>query len=513
MPTKPGSADTDEVTLRHQAGEAPLSAVALVEQAFARAAGAPLVPGNDVRLLKDAAQNYPAWREAIAAARRSVHFESYIIHDDETGQDFARALMAKAQAGVRVRIIYDWLGGLGKASPRFWRDLRKSGVEVRCFNPPGLSSPYTWFTRDHRKMLAVDGRVAFVTGLCVGRAWVGDPARGIEPWRDTGIGLRGPAVADLERAFAATWALTGAPIPEMELPARDAIRPAGETAVRVIASMPGSAELYRLDQLIAAAAQRTLWLTDAYFVGTSPYVQSLRAAARDGVDVRLLVPGASDIWILRGLSRAGYRPLLEAGVRVYEWNGPMLHAKTAVADGRWARVGSTNLNLQSWIGNWELDVAVEDERFAAGMEEMYLDDLARATEITLTTRARVARTAPRPRATLRRHGSAGRAAAGAVSIGSAVGAAVTGRRVLGPAEARIMGAAGLALLVLAALATIWPRVIAVPLAVIAAWLAVTLLLRARTLHRERIRDLPPETGETRRSGVRLPRRRRAGRSR
>jgi len=474
---------------------APMPAFALVEQGFARASGAPLVPGNDVRLLKDAAQNYPAWREAIDAARRTIHFESYIIHDDETGQEFARALMAKARTGVRVRIIYDWLGGVGKASRRFWRALRKGGVEVRCFNPPGLSSPFTWLTRDHRKMLAVDGQVAFVTGLCVGRAWVGDPARGLAPWRDTGIALRGPAVADLERAFVGMWALAGAPIPGADVPVRESMRPAGEMAVRVIASMPGTAELYRLDQLIAAAARRTLWLTDAYFVGTTPYVQSLRAAARDGVDVRLLVPGASDIWVLRGLSRAGYRPLLEAGVRVYEWNGPMLHAKTAVADGRWARVGSTNLNLQSWIGNWELDVAVEDEGFAGQMEDMYVDDLDHATEITLTRRARVARTSSPPRVTLRRRGSAGRAAAGAVSIGSAVGAAMTGRRVLGPAEGRIMGAAGVALLLLALLATIWPRVIAVPLAVISAWLGVTLLLRARTLRRERIRDLQADRRE------------------
>jgi cardiolipin synthase len=469
-----------------------MPAFALVEQGFARASGAPLVPGNDVRLLKDAAQNYPAWLEAIDAARRTIHFESYIIHDDETGQDFARVLMARARAGVRVRIIYDWLGGVGKASRRFWRDLRKSGVEVRCFNPPRLSSPFTWLTRDHRKMLAVDGQVAFVTGLCVGRAWVGDPARGLEPWRDTGIALRGPAVADLERAFAGMWALAGAPIPGAEQPVKESMPPAGPIAVRVIASMPGTAELYRLDQLIAAAARRTLWLTDAYFVGTTLYVQSLRAAARDGVDVRLLVPGASDIWVLRGLSRAGYRPLLEAGVRVYEWNGPMLHAKTAVADGSWARVGSTNLNLQSWIGNWELDVAVEDEGFAGQMEDMYLDDLDRATEIMLTRRARVARTAPPPRATRRRPGSAGRAAAGAVSLGSAMGAAMTGRRVLGPAEARIMGAAGVALLVLAVLATIWPRVIAAPLAVIATWLGVILLFRARTLHRDRIKDLQPD---------------------
>lgn len=484
------------------------AASVLSEQAFARASGAPLVTGNDIRLLRDARENYPAWLEAIAAARRTVHFESYIIHDDETGQEFAQALIARARAGVRVRVIYDWLGAVGKTSRKFWRVLRDGGVDVRCFNPPSVSSAIAWLSRDHRKMLAVDGQVAFVTGLCVGRDWVGDPVRGIEPWRDTGIALRGPAVADLEQAFAAMWALAGPPIPAAELPGKEPLPIAGDVAVRVIASMPGTAELYRLDQLIAAAARRTLWLTDAYFVGTTAYVQSLRAAARDGVDVRLLVPGATDIWILRGLSRAGYRPLLEAGVRVYEWNGSMLHAKTAVADGRWARVGSTNLNLQSWIGNWELDVAMEDDDFAAQMEKMYLDDLGHATEITLTERARMVKTAETPpRHGVRRPGSAGRAAAGAVSIGSAVGAAMTGHRVLGPAEARIMGTAGLALLVLALLALIWPRVIAVPLGVIAIWVAVSLLIRARALRRERASTAPRPS-----SVGRVRRRRRAGRS-
>jgi cardiolipin synthase len=166
----------------------------------------------------------------------------------------------------------------------------------------------------------------------------------------------------------------------------------------------------------------------------------------------------------------------------------MLHAKTAVADGRWARVGSTNLNLQSWIGNWELDVAVEDEGFAGQMEGMYLADLDRATEITLTRRARVVRAAEAPRLPARRPGSAGRAAAGAVSIGSAVGAAMTGRRVLGPAEARIMGAAGVALLVLGLVALLWPWAVAVPLAVLALWLAGSLLFRAWALRRERAEE-------------------------
>src|SRR5512134_1837350 len=131
-------------------------AFAVIEEAFARAAGTPLVTGNEVRLLRDAGENYPAWLEAIAGARRTVHFESYIIHDDATGWEFARALKIKAAEGVRVRVIYDWLGAVGKTSRRFWRDLREGGIEVRCFNPPGLSSPFAWISRDHRKMLAVD---------------------------------------------------------------------------------------------------------------------------------------------------------------------------------------------------------------------------------------------------------------------------------------------------------------------------------------------------------------------
>ena len=151
----------------------------------------------------------------------------------------------------------------------------------------------------------------------------------------------------------------------------------------MVATVPNTAGLYRLDQLIAAMARRSLWVTDAYFVGVAPYVQAVSAAARDGVDVRLLVPGTSDIPAVASISRAGYRPLLEAGVRVFEWNGSMLHAKTAVADGRWARVGSSNLNLASWIGNCELDIAIEDEVFARCMEAQYETDLGNATEIVL----------------------------------------------------------------------------------------------------------------------------------
>jgi cardiolipin synthase len=354
-------------------------------------------------------------------------------------------------------------------------------------------------------MIAVDGATAFVTGLCVGQPWVGDPARNIEPWRDTGVEVRGPAVADIEEAFAEAWAASGpAPIPEETLPP-DHPAPVGDVGLRVVATIPYTAGLFRLDQLVAALARERLWLTDAYFAGTTPYVQALRAAALDGVDVRLLVPGSSDIPMLRPVSRAGYRPLLEAGVRVFEWNGSMLHAKTAVADGRWGRVGSTNLNIASWMGNRELDVIIEHDGFAGQMQDMFVADLAHATEVVLDVRNRVrpsgrAGTGSPPAAA---QGSSGRVVAGAVRIGNTVGAAITNRRVLEPVEARIALAAGGLLLGVAALVIAQPRGFAYTVAAIAVWLAIALLARGAALLRIRHRTKDRESGSssTRRSDM------------
>jgi cardiolipin synthase len=187
------------------------------DRAFSRAAGAPLMSRNRVVLLKNAAENYPAWLAAIKTAKRNVYFEPFFICEDETGREFADALIAKAREGVRVRVIYDWLGDFGKTSRHFWNAIRAAGVEVRCYNPPRLDSPFAFISRDHRKMVAVDGIVGFISGLCVGQAWVGDPQRNIAAWRDTGIEVRGPAVASIEHAFAEIWSMMGSPIPEDEL--------------------------------------------------------------------------------------------------------------------------------------------------------------------------------------------------------------------------------------------------------------------------------------------------------
>ncbi len=438
--------------------------------------------GNSVRVLKDAAENFPAWLAAIAAAQRTIFFEHYIVADDEIGRQFVAALAERARAGCRVYAIHDWFGRLGVAGSALWRPLVEAGGTVRCFNPLRLDSPFGWLTRDHRKLITIDGAVGFVSGLCVSGKWVGDPARGLEPWRDTGIEVRGPAVADFEEAFAQVWAATGAPLPHEELTPVSNMSAAGEVTLRVLATIPSLAGMYRLDQLIAAMATRTLWLTDAYFLGVAPYVQALRAAALDGVDVRLLVPGTSDVpWVSR-VSRSGYRVLLEAGIRVFEWNGTMLHAKTAVADGRWARVGSTNLNLASWIGNYELDVAIEDTGIAQQMAAMYEADLVHATEIVLDTRRRMRVAGQRRRRSRRGTGSAVRAAAGALRLGHTVGAAIANRRVLGRTEAGMMAGSGAALIALMALGIVWPLVLAVPIVILAGWVGLSLLFRAIELY-------------------------------
>ena len=458
---------------------------ALADRAFSRAAGASLIEGNRVRLLRDGRENYPAWLDAIAAARHYIHFENYIFRDDATGQIFADALIAAAQHGVRVRLIYDWLGGFGKTSHAFWTRLRTAGVDVRCYNPPSLDAPFGWLSRDHRKLIVVDREVGFITGLCIGRMWSGQPEKKIDPWRDTGIEVRGPAVAEIERAFSQVWAMMGPPLPEDETRLPDAVIEPGGVSMRIVATVPSTAGMFRVDQLVAALARHRVWLTDAYFAGTTTYVQALNAAARDGVDVRLLVPGTTDIPVVRSLTRAGYRSLLEAGVRVFEWNGAMLHAKTAVADGRWARVGSTNLNLSSWLGNCELDAVIEDESFAREMEAMYEEDLSNATEIVLTAKRKVRAPQQPRRPRGRGTGSASRAAAGALRVGNAIGAAFSNRRTIEPVEARLMTTAGLMLLLVAGLFAFFPRALAYPAAVFLGWISLALLYRGYKLRRRR----------------------------
>lgn len=449
-----------------------------VDDSFDRITGARLIGGNAVRLLVDATENYPAWMDAIENARERIYFESYIIHDDEQGYIFADALIKKAIEGVEVKLIYDWLGGVGKTSRSYWRHLRNNGIEVRRFNPPSFLDPLAILNRDHRKTLVVDGQTAFISGLCIGEAWIGDPEKGIPPWRDTGVQVTGPAVADVEDAFANVWAAIGSPLERTRHRKHKKTGAAGSVALRIVQSEPGKACVYRTDQLLAASARETMWISDAYFVGIPSYLQSLKDAAGDGVDVRILVPQATDIMIVRDTTRSTYRPLIEAGVRVFEWNGPMMHAKTAVFDGKFSRVGSTNLNISSWFGNYELDVLVEDEGFGRQMQEMFVADLAGATEIVLEDtfrkkgRKRPKRIKPRTGT-----GSVRKATAGALNVATSLGAAMTNRVPLGAAESRLLFIVGTLLLLLAALLIKFPRGASTPFVVLLLLFAIPTLIK------------------------------------
>jgi cardiolipin synthase len=357
-----------------------------LDRALARTSNAPLREGNRLALLKDGPNTYDDWFAAISRAQRWIHLDNYIFQDDGIGRRFAETLSAKASEGVSVRVLYDWFGS-ADVSGSFWRGLREAGVQVRAVNPPTLGAPLGVIQRDHRKLLAVDGEYASTGGVCISDGWlVTSPETGL-PYRDTAVSVRGPAVADVERAFAGTWDETGTLLPDEERPRGDDIPAVGKETVRVVAQEPRRMRILRLLELLCAGVERRLWVTDAYFLSIPILTQSLMAAARDGVDVRVLVPATNDIPWIGTLSRAGYRQFLEAGARIFEYGGPMIHAKTVVADGWWSKVGSTNLNVSSLTANWEIDLVAEDTGFASKMEQLFEEDLAEAREVRLVATA------------------------------------------------------------------------------------------------------------------------------
>lgn len=433
-----------------------------ISRALDRVTGTRPIPGNALVLHTDSARALNAMLALIQQAERWVHFENYIIRDDATGRRFADALSQRAREGVKVRVLYDALGSWG-TSGSYWHRLRKAGAEVRAFNPFFRGRPFHLLRRDHRKLLVVDGDRATVGGLCIGDEWAGDPAHGRQPWRDTMIALRGPAAAGLDATFGRVWRRAGNPLPADEFNGSPA--EAGPTAIRVVEGVPDGARAWRAVGLLLTAATERLWLTDAYLVAPATLFAGLLDAARDGVDVRILVPGATDIAVVRAMTRIGYRDLLHAGVRLFEWQGPMLHAKTLVADRQWVRVGSSNINVSSLLTNYELDVIVDDEMLTTQMCEQFHRDTAGASEVVMVARKRLP-----PRLTdaaviepvvPHQPWPYERARKGMVTLRQVAGGL---RRRLGWAAAGVAGGMGALLL--------WfPQVMSVTLAVLAFWLA------------------------------------------
>jgi cardiolipin synthase A/B len=472
-----------------------------VERAMVRASDANLIRGNSARLLVDGPAAFAAWLGAIERAAEWIHLENYIIRDDRTGRRFREALADRASEGVRVRLLYDWLGCWATPAS-FWRPLRAAGVDVRAFAPPKATQPLRFLQRDHRKVVVTDQGYAAVAGMCIGDAWAGDPETGAPPWRDTGVDIVGPAAAVVNRAFARTWNEAGDPLPPDELPDPQHIPRSGDVAVRIVEGEPGRSRIYRLSQFVAVGVERRLWITDPYFVAPPAMTEALAAAARDGVDVRLLLPAYNNWPVVGGFSRAGYRSLLDAGVRIFEWEGPMIHAKSAVADGAWTRVGSSNLNLASLLSNWELDVAIVDREMGTAMEKLFLRDLSSSVEITLPTPGEqlASRRALFRRAPAESDGpevgiaevAAAREARRRAARGSRIGrilarvsrASIVLSRVLlgqggiGREDRGWIVAIALTLLVVGAAGFVAPRFLAWPLAFVLIWTGVASLYRA-----------------------------------
>jgi cardiolipin synthase len=465
----------------------------LASRAYARIANAQTSTGNQVKLLRDGPETYPAWLAAIAGAATSIDLENYIIQEDRVGQQFANALVTAAINGVKIRILYDWLGCFTRTSKNFWSQFDHPNIQRLAYNPPHPLAPIGWISRDHRKVLVVDASIAFTGGLCIGHAWVGGPdpkhpEKILPPWRDTAVQIQGPAVADIAAAFEDSWQAAGGMSGGTNPPSLPTPETTTGLNLSVMAGRPAAMRLYRLEQLVAEIAEEKLWLTDGYFVATTAYVRALSEAARAGIDVRLILPGSSDWPVVGTLSKTAYRPLLEAGARIFEWNGPMVHAKTAVADGIWSRIGSSNSNLASWVSNRELDVTITDADFARQMEAMFEQDLQNCTEVMLqpgrtgiprpkTGRAQKFTTPNRQKAT--------RLLSGAIGIGSTIRATFTQTRTLGPGELFTLAGAAVALSVLALLAAFLPKLIAWPLAALLLWSALSLALHAAKLWRQK----------------------------
>lgn len=447
------------------------------DRAMGRVSDAPLRQGNELELLRNGPATYEDWLSAIEGAREWVHLENYIFRADGIGQRFADALCQKAREGVPVRVLYDWFGS-ADVPGSFWRRMREVGVEARAVNPPAIREPLNFLKRDHRKLLAVDGAYASAGGVCIGDEWLKRSPETKLPYRDTAVSVTGPAVADLEEAFAGVWGEAGEPLPDGERPDAEDLPHAGEKDVRVIIQEPGKARISRVLQFLMAGVEERMWIADAYFLSTPTLTQTLIAAAQDGVDVRILLPATNDLPWIGLLSRTGYRQLLEAGVRVFEYGGLMMHAKTSVADGRWGRVGSTNLNVSGLLTNWEIDLLAEDRAFGAEMEAMFEEDLEDAREILLSKpRSFAPRRRERPlqarperpiSRTERRVGRGTRnrgSAASAVATVSRVGGALTvSGSPLNTYERAIGAALAAGTLGFSALAARHPRAVAWPLA-------------------------------------------------
>jgi cardiolipin synthase A/B len=361
---------------------------------LATLAQAPLRFGHNVRVLVDGAMAFPAMLAVIRSAQRTVHFENFIMANDNTGRQFTAALERARIRGAQVRVLYDPIGTLLVRGGSLRRRLREVDAEVRPFRPLSMMAPWSWLRlrhRDHRKLLIADGRFAVVGGLCIADHWA--PAdEGGSGWRDTALLVRGPVVADLEVAFERMWRRAHRNIQFPTLTREESIAGLGatygEAAATVVADRPGTQRVAKIYEWLADNAEESIELTDAYFVAPLRVLNALLRAAQRGVRVRLLLPGRNNHPLAGLAARRIYDPLLAAGAEIWEWDGMMLHAKTIVVDGVISMIGSSNLDPLSLHRNYELNVLVGDPRTGMTMRKLFRDDLDQATQVNPSDWAR-----------------------------------------------------------------------------------------------------------------------------
>jgi len=399
-------ADTEKITIEGARGELPpdrtqaiLSKlpvdpgllnnhIALMETL----SGEPLVIGNKTTLLVDGPATYAAMTKAIERAKDHINFETYIFEEDEVGTLFANLLLRKQAEGVQVNLIYDSIGSR-RTSREFFQRLKDAGVNVVEFNPVDIlkaKGKGLITHRDHRKLIIVDGRLAFTGGINISNEYSGgsfgsEKAIGKDTsWRDTHVQIEGPAVAQFQKLFLETWHTQEGP----ELSGRNyfpSVEPAGKELVRAVGSTPR--DEHRLAYLMYLSAIRNartvIYITNAYFVPDRNILKELKNAVRRGVDVRLVLPNDTDHKFILYAAQARYTGLLKSGVKIYERRNTILHAKTAVIDGVWSTVGSTNLEMWSFLYNDEINTIILGTEFAEEMEELFRRDVRESTQITL----------------------------------------------------------------------------------------------------------------------------------
>jgi cardiolipin synthase len=370
-----------------------LKALALLEE---QATGVPLIAGNRVMLLFDG----PAtMREMMASARtatNSINLETYIFDQDKVGIEFADLLIEKQRQGVQVNIMVDAVGAIATPAAFFDR-MRAAGIRVVIFNPVNpAKAKRNWDlnNRNHRKLMVVDGRVAFTGGINISSTYAnsslfrsrqraGNVDGSKVGWRDTHVKIEGPAVAPLQYSFVNLWVQQEGG----ELPKADyfpALPPAGDKLIRVLAGNPeGDSDIYKALVVSITEAKKSIHITSAYFVPDQQIVDALAGAAKRGVDVKLVLPGVSDHSMIRYAGQGFYDQLLRAGVKIFELQVAVLHAKTAVIDGAWSTIGSANIDRRSFLHNYELNVVVMDPAFGRDMESAFDEDLRDSKEVTL----------------------------------------------------------------------------------------------------------------------------------